>query len=682
MSTAMDDTFIPLPWSLRTATVPTLPGSSLRWADTLRTLLERLARPSEAADVLDDVAKLLEVRRETARRTLSGLARAGVLRRAGASFAPSEAARRWQTEGDPAVLIGTLHTHVRYVGELMETLTRQPAGHEELRRDAGERFALPWDSAGPVRDRTNWLRALRLADLFDGRVHLTAEGKRAQSLLVPGTAPVEGEEPAELPEPPAAVAALLAGLDTRALENRARAAALYVPGGQDGDGRLEALRLLTEAAMPRLTDDAFTRLVLDEFPGTSRVSSARTARDTVKQLGLIRRVSSTAWAATEAGADWVATDQAVDLARIVHAHVFYFAEILHDLDGCVPPTAAGLAERAAARTGAGGRTPTPAAVKARLDLLLACGLVTKTTHTAYAVTALGRAFRDTVPCLPAPEPARSAAAAVPGPASPARAGRAEALASELEAAALHGGDHERLERAAVEALGHLGMPGEWIGGTGHADGRVRHGVGARSRVLAVEAKASSSGRVTEQHLYGLPEHRAEIGADITLLIGPGFDRRLLRAADDDPAIAVVLTGLLAEAVRAQELTPLTPTELEPLVDPGLRADQRADHLRRAWQAQRDRARLERTLVDILIKEAEDPLQEGGWLDVAAVRRELRGSGVRATEAEVTDALAFLACPRVAVVERSGHGYRAVAAADTARQRMSGLGRQWDVSPSA
>lgn len=653
--------------------MPTLPGPVSQWVDRLRRLLQTLEqtpRPPETPGGKPDTQS-----------ALSGLTRAGVLEKSGPHHLPTPAGRLWRDNGDHAVLVAIFHTHVRFVGELMDALDCRPATHRELLELANSRYGLCWDTPTPVRDRTNWLRALGLADLFDGRVHLTETGRQAHELLVPGSPdPDEEQGPVDLPSPPPTIATLIRSLDRPSLEGRTRSSTLYVPGHRRDIGRREALRILTEAATPSVTDDAFTRLVLDRFPGARTAASARAARDTAKALGLIRRVSSTAWTATPAARAWLTTDQPVDLARIIHAHVAYFGEILHDLDLQAPPTAAGLAEHGGPRTTGAGRRMSALAIKARLDLLLACGLITKMSQTTYRPTTLGRAFRDTVPCLhpSSDDTATSTSKPTATTASPTDSqSLAQAIATELEAAARDSPTPRRLEIAAIEALTYLGMPGTHIGGNGNTDGQVHVGVGVHRRVLAVETKSSATGRVIEQSLLGLPIHREKIGADVTLFIGPGFEQRLQKAVDDDPAIAAIFTETLAEAVRAQALTPLTPTQLHPLIDPTLSADQRLEPLQQAWNTQLRRAHLERTLVDILNVEAEDPLQEGGWLDAAILRRELRSRGQRADHSEVVETLAFLASPRIAVVEQSdNHGYRAVATAETALQRMNGLGQQW------
>ncbi|MFC8537132.1 hypothetical protein ACFUJY_24885 [Streptomyces sp. NPDC057249] len=644
-------------------------GSVSGWESQLRNLITGLHKSADGRTH----DSTLPVEGRASSRILPELVRAGVLSRTEDGFLPTASALQWLESGDPCDLIGIFHRHVRFIGELMGALAEQPATHQEL-VDTARRFGLPWDSPSPVRDRTNWLRALGLADLFDGQVHLTATGQRIHPLLVPGNQEID-DEPSDLPTPPPAVAMLLERLNQQALQDRPHASVLYVPGRQDNDGRLEALRLLTEAVIPSITDNSFTALLQEAFPGIKTPSSAKSAREAAKALGLIRRDSSTSWAATEAGAAWVVSNEPLDLARIIQGHILYFAEILHELDNVTPATAAGLADRAHVYTPSGNRQLHATAVKARLDLLLACGLVAKSSWTTYRVTALGRAFRAATPCMSPLDSTVPPEAAVM-PELKAAAAHGEALATEIESAAYESSSPERLERAVIAALSYLGMPGHHIGGQGHADGVVRIGVGVYRRVLTVEAKTSAKGRVVHQSLSRLPLHRAKVGADLTLLVGPGFDPRLQEEADDDPSIALVYTGTLGEAVRAQALTPLTPASLHPLIDPAMPADQRDDLLCQARQDQLRHAQLERVLLDILLIEAGDPLHEGAWLEVTDLRRELRTRGERVDADDVTSTLAFLASARLAVVERSSRGYRAIASAHTVLQRLEGLGRQW------
>lgn len=85
------------------------------------------------------------------------------------------------------------------------------------------------------------------------------------------------------------------------------------------------------------------------------------------------------------------------------------------------------------------------------------------------------------------------------------------------------------------------------------------------------------------------------------------------------------------------------------------------------------------MVDLLNAEAEDPLEERGWLDLTSIRRELRSRGYRVGEDEVEEALTFLAWNRIGVVQRSERGYRCAASVHAAGMRIRALGHQWSAA---
>ncbi|MFF9984748.1 hypothetical protein [Streptomyces erythrochromogenes] len=571
------------------------------------------------------------------------------------------------------------------MGEAMDALASGPRTHEQLLNLAGEEFDLRWDTPAPVRDRTTWLAVTGMVELFDRHVHLTDAGRGVLADLALGRPESESTGTAVQLAPAArAVAGLIEQLDEAGHRERADGANLYVPGTSANGGTLDALQVLTEAAIPSISDADFVRFVQDTFPKARTTATARTAKDTLKALGLIQRTSSETWTATPAARAWVESSEPLDLARTVHAAIAFFGELLGELDRAVPLTTGALAERSTHYLPNRGKPLSRSAVSTRLNLLEACRLVTRLSQTTYRTTALGRALKESLPCVPAHDavshtPADSHVehhSGSPSGSTQQSNSLGADIATELESAARDSANPERLEKAAVVALGYLGMPGKHVGGNGAADGHVRFGVGADSQILAVEAKTSATGRVADQSLFGLAEHRAEIGAHAHLLIGPGFERRMLKEADDDPAIAVIYTDLLAEVVRRQERTPLTLTQLAPLVDPALHAAQRGETMHEYWAAQELRGRLEYALVDILNVEAEDPDEKGGWLDVTAIRRDLRTLGYRVGEGTVVEALEFLASDRIGVLQRSGQRYRCTASVHTAGQRIRALGHQW------
>jgi hypothetical protein len=665
--------------------MPVLPGKRSQWIDTLREVIGELAS-SQAVSPNGHTS--LPQAGGLNRDQLQRLVRSGLLSRKGPVLLPSAAAQAWHRSGDLSLLIETFHINVRFVGEAMHALAATPLTHEQLLRLAREEYDLPWTTTGPVHNRTAWLSVTGMVDLFDRHLHLTDSGRDVLARLALGTPASDNTNvTTRLSPATGAVADLIDSLDETELRARADGANLYIPGTSANGGSLDALHMLTEAAIPSIRDTDFVRLVRANFPKAQTLATARTAKETLKALGLIQRASSETWSATPGAIAWIESGDALDLARTVHASIAFFGEVLGELDATGRVTTGALAERSARYLPNRQRPLSRAAVNTRLNLLEACGLVSRLSQTVYRTTPLGLAFKDSLPCF-SPEdalPGRPADTdAGYGPSSRPDADRqggssGEEIAAELERAAHDSSNHKRLEKAAVAALGYLGLPGEHVGGNGHVDGRVRFGIGAGSAILGVEAKSAATGRVVEQPLFGLADHRSEIGAEITLLIGPGFERRMLREADDDPAIAVIETGLLADVVRRQDHTPLTLDQLAPLVDPGLRAAQRREALSGFWQAQEVRSRVEYAIVDLLNAEAEDPLEEGGWLDLTSIRRELRSRGYRVGEDEVEEALTFLAWNRIGVVQRSERGYRCTAGVHAAGMRIRALGHQWSAA---
>lgn len=681
--TTMEDLIRPRAWAERSTGMPVLPGARSTWLVTLHTLIEELS--ANTAPAPSDHTPLPRAGGLNGHQ-LQRLVRAGLLSREGSTVMPSAAALAWHQSGDPAVLVEALHSNVRFVGEVMNALSSGPRTHDQLLELARDEFDLQWDTAGPVRDRTSWLAVIGMVDLFDRQVHLTEAGRRILATVELGKPdPDETDTVVQLPPTPGAIARLVEQLDQTGLRERADGANLYIPGVSANGGVLDALQVLTEAAIPSISDADFVRSVQSTFPKAQTVATARTAKDTLKALGLIQRTSSESWTATPAALAWVESGEPLDLARTVHAAIAFFGEVLGELEQTLRPTTGTLTERSSLYLPNRGKSLSRSAVNTRLNLLAACGLVTRLSQTTYRATALGRAFKESLPCL---QPNNSEGYAPPDGAidshhadSPTGTNHQISfpglhIAAELEDAARDSANPKRLEKAAVVALGYLGMPGQHVGGPGAVDGHVRFGVGTDSRILAIEAKTSATGPVRDQPLFGLSEHRARVGAHVHLLIGPGFERRMLKEADNDPAIAVIDTGLLAEVVRHQEQTPLTLTELAPLVDPALKAAQRDDALRGYWEAQDMRSRLEYALVDILNTEAEDPLEEGGWLDLTSIRRELRTREYRVDETTVVEALDFLTSSRIGVLQRSDQRYRCTASVHTAGQRIRALGSQW------
>jgi len=128
------------------------------------------------------------------------LHKAGVLESAADRIHLSEYANRWYAEKDDAILVGLLHSRIRFVGEMLAELRGQPRSIEELRQ-AAQQYNLNWKRPLQVALRRGWLQSAKLIEPpNEGRLALTDAGRDLLSKL---TLQPRSSEPAPLQPPPA-----------------------------------------------------------------------------------------------------------------------------------------------------------------------------------------------------------------------------------------------------------------------------------------------------------------------------------------------------------------------------------------------------------------------------------------------------------------------------------------------
>ncbi|MBO8199205.1 hypothetical protein JW613_12940 [Streptomyces smyrnaeus] len=667
------------PLASRSDSLPLLPGGNDQQLAALRRLIDQLGTGREATD---RIAWPDEGDSVTVRDAVRRLGSVGVVAREGSRVVPTATALDWRRTGQHDLLVGTFHRHVAFVGELLAALSDGPLGLEDLLRLGKEAYGFSWQTVTPVRQRTIWLRVTGMIAYFDGKARLTDAGRTLLGRLVLGEPAGGARSPEESASPSvaraaAAVTSLWEERATKGWETRGTGRNLYIPGSKDDNGRLRALRTLVAGSRPEVTREEFGQLC-DKVSGKPvAVSSVSTVLDAVSALGLLTRVGENAWTPAAAAEAWLAEDDPLDLARIIHSAIRYFGEILAVL-GTETVSTSSLVRHSSECVDDG---LTPAAVNARLHLLESCGLVKKITSKTYQATPLGRAFLRTLPpdSVISALPRSTGAAADCAPGHGPRA-TAEEVAAELEIAARESEDHVRLEKAAVAALEQLGLEGVHLGGSGRTDGAVRLGVGLRKRTFAVEAKATATGAVERKavDLEGLAEHREKLKAEATLLIGPAFHERVLTAARKDGKVAVLHTGLLAAVVRSRQTVPLTGELLDLLLDPARDPATREKQIEAARQEEERRFAVERAVVDALLEEAE---YSEGWLTLRDLVRDLRKGGPATDEGEIQEVLNFLAFPRIGAVEEKNGQFRVTVNRRTLVHLVQTMGRsRLTVSP--
>lgn len=330
-----------------------------------------------------------------------------------------------------------------------------------------------------------------------------------------------------------------------------------------------------------------------------------------------------------------------------------------------------------------------------MALLEALGLIVNLSNHFYKATPLGIAFHRSVPCIDPMDQASdvsspsvtSVSVEVDHNQEPTcHEKSADQIADNLIRAARLSEKSVELEIAAIEALNFLGLPATHIGGGHGPDGIIFTRPGKLGAVLTVETKSAASGTVPEEQAKPatLADHREQHDAEATVYIGPGFERRLLNILDNDERVAVVSTSLLAEAVRRQINTPLTPEEFKPLLDPSLHETDRRDHLLAKWKEKEDWALSMRGIIEILFREADSPMSDEefssfgvGWLDITSIRRSLRDLLNREVPKElIGEVLIFLASPQIAIVEEIHERYRLRISFEAIPRHFEYLGRRW------
>lgn len=652
-------------WRRRIRTAPALPGEGQAWVDVLPKLLAAMS-DIETTNRSVDVPALGSS--FVATELLKMLGPSLVVRR-DSRIQLAEGAAAWLTDPTPHNLILHLHRHVQLIGELLALLVDGPLTHEQLRDIANSRYGMGWSSLDPLRRRTTWLRATGHVELYDGAIHLTTAGAAVLAEVTLG-APEEFESDSVIavPDPLPEVDALLRLLDLQNHGRRTAPGSSYIPS-PEGVNPVDVIRAAVSVAIPSATETTLEE-VLQGF-GVAEVS-ARQARGSLKSFGLIRRIGPGRWAATEAAVAWLDSGDDVQFARILHAHLWFVGELMQELQE--GPLAAPVL---AARSRRYGRAQvSKAAVSIRCALLRGCGLLDKLDHQQHQLTPAGRGFLTGLP-LALPLDQDSEESPEQTIADERQPSSAASIAVELLEAAVDSANPVRFEIAVGAALTFLGFGVEHLSGPGRTDLAVILPVPQAPVIVAVEAKTSAEGPVSERDVsfQALREHRGKIAADVTMLVGPAFHRRVHAEAAADPHVAVMNVQELADAVALHWEIPFAPEELRALCEPALTADTRSSRLADRHQVRRRLA----TILDAVITQLdleiqdEDPMYPGGWLGPGELRRDLRKLG--ADNDIIMEALSLLASPFVGAIEESKGRYRLAGSRVLAVERIRALAKQ-------
>lgn len=98
---------------------------------------------------------------------LTALRRYVLLEDTGGRRVATAQSARWLETRQPAIVIGTMHANVRFVGELLD-LIEQPHSKEFLRQQANGRYGFDWKKSAQIDFRLGWLRSAGFARMLGG----------------------------------------------------------------------------------------------------------------------------------------------------------------------------------------------------------------------------------------------------------------------------------------------------------------------------------------------------------------------------------------------------------------------------------------------------------------------------------------------------------------------------------
>jgi hypothetical protein len=548
-----------LPWNERTNSIVTLPGRSNDWLRHLVAVLSVLSggdtcHLNETVN-LEFTPNPVLISQYADKLTPSGLA---VRDRKNGLLRASPAAHGWLQQQDPHDLIRLLHRNVRFVGELLALMGNGPITLDLALAYANVAYELGWNTVGPLRERLKWLELLGAArHVHDHQWLLTSAGRNLlpNLKLAPGT----GEKASLVPETvniaaagPVIATRLAQVRDPQQPGFKRRGTLGYIPMG-DGRSPIEVIRHLTVASVPQVTKDDFIDLCAEKF-GTSK-SSAISALSNLRTAGILQPIDLDVFTATDAAREWLASDDDLNLLRLLHTRLIFVGELL-DLVG-THSRAPELHRLGRERHGV--RAKESASTAAMLRLMKYVGVIRPTGWAQFARTPIGTLLANEL-CPGEDNIHTDVPTDEKMPVSPLAI--YTDLRRELRAASTDSKDPHRFEAALTSAFQSLGLAADHLGGSGDTDVLVNIGFGAASHGHAVvDAKTSSLGQIQEStiSLDAIGDHRKAHKCAYAAVVAPGYGSDRLREWAIERNIALLTVDDLDLVMENHYRTP-PPTE--------------------------------------------------------------------------------------------------------------------------
>jgi hypothetical protein len=518
----------------------------------------------------------------------------------------TDEALAWLESGDDGALLTIFHRHIRYVGELLDTLRKAPLSVRDLMKVAADRYDLSWTTLDQARKRVTWLSCMNAVEYRTAT--LLAITERGESLLA--TLALDGPTKMDLPllrpvetkDPPPSITDLVTALSPSALAARNPVLG-YVPRGNGDADVVQALQALVNAASPATTKAELLTFAEEHF-GVSE-SSFSAVLTMLTKSGFIEQTALNVYAPTPPARAWLETADPFDLALVIHARYLFMLEIipmLREYDRAPDLARAAVDYYGLTRADVSG-------VRTRIQILKAAGLIVERANWRYQATPLGEEVAARFP-LQAPseevyfgEPPDTDAMGEADQLGPLAI--AHEIGQDLVGAGTDSDNPVRLEQAAARAFEFLGFEARHIGGGGKTDvlATVDNKDLKPVRII-VDAKSARSRSVNESTVSfdTLREHQTQHRADHVSLVGPSFDAGRIRTRAEQNHVTLITTAELAGVLVRHAKTPLSAYHYLGLIS-GKEDDRR--ELDSRWSAAERRTNLLAQIITVLAEEARD-----------------------------------------------------------------------------
>ena len=168
----------PAPWDQRRSAVPPMTGGYDGYLESLRRICEIVEdRHPSSAELVEEISRCLGVTKKAAEGKESFLRAVGVVQVEDGLCLISKVTKQWVQEGSADILIATLHSRCRFVGEMLDELGK-PLSTAET-RSAAARYGLRWATNTQIDNRRGWLQSSNLIEVTDDRRLVATEAGRA-----------------------------------------------------------------------------------------------------------------------------------------------------------------------------------------------------------------------------------------------------------------------------------------------------------------------------------------------------------------------------------------------------------------------------------------------------------------------------------------------------------------------